>query len=144
MLKALARLAPLLAFVAFVAVLAFAPARADDSSGEARALIQRQLDAFAGGDASGAYALASPGIKSIFPDSSIFMDMVKNQYAPVYRHRSAEFGAYSIDGDNATQMLTIVDNNNEVWTAIYKLARQPDGSWLISGCVLIKSNAKDA
>ena len=140
MLKALARLAPLLAFAA---ALSLGPAGADDSGG-ARALIQRQLDAFAEGDASGAYALASPGIRTIFPDSGIFMEMVKHQYAPVYRHRSAEFGAFTLDGDNATQLLTIVDENNEVWTAIYKLARQPDGSWLISGCVLIKSDAKDA
>jgi uncharacterized protein DUF4864 len=141
MLKAIARLVPLFAIVA---ALSFTPARADEAGGQARALVQRQLDAFAAGDATGAYALASPGIKSIFPDSGIFMEMVRTRYAPVYHHRSAEFGAFSLDGDNASQILTIVDDNNEVWTAIYKLARQPDGSWLISGCVLIKSDAKNA
>jgi hypothetical protein len=141
MVKALLRLVPLLGFLAIVAL---APARAEEAAAEAHTLIQRQLDAFEHGDASGAYALAAPGIKSIFTDSGIFMEMVRTKYAPVYHHRSAEFGAFSRDGDNASQDLTIVDDNNEVWTAIYKLARQPDGSWLISGCLLVKSNAKDA
>jgi hypothetical protein len=140
MRKALAGLIPLLGLIA---VFSATPAGAEDYGSRARALIERQLDAFASGDAVGAYELASPGIKSIFTDPTIFMEMVRTRYAPVYRHRSAEFGAFSVDGDNASQSLTIVDDNNEVWTAIYKLARQPDGSWLINGCLLIKSDAKD-
>jgi hypothetical protein len=125
-------------------VIAAVSGRAEDVGQQARALVQHQLDAFANDDAAGAYALASPGIKSIFTDSATFMNMVRGQYAPVYRHRSAEFGAFSLDGDEASQDLTIVDENNEVWTAIYKLARQPDGSWLINGCLLVKSPAHDA
>jgi Domain of unknown function (DUF4864) len=126
------------------AVAALSTARAADADQQARALIQRQLDAFARDDAAGAYALASPGIKSIFTDSAIFMEMVRTQYAPVYHHRSAAFGAFLANGDEASQDLTIVDDNNEVWTAIYKLARQPDGSWLINGCLLINSKANEA
>jgi Domain of unknown function (DUF4864) len=141
MRKALAGLIPLLGLIV---VFSTRPAGAEDYGPQARALIERQLDAFARGDAAGAYELAAPGIKSIFTDSTIFMQMVRTQYAPVYSHRSAEFGAFSVDGDNASQDLTIIDDNNEVWTAIYKLARQPDGSWLINGCLLIKSDAKGA
>jgi hypothetical protein len=126
-----------LAFVLFAA-----PASAGDSSGggqQVRALIQRQLDAFAHDDAAGAYALAAPGLKTVFTDPDIFMAMVRGEYAPVYRHRSVEFGQQEIDGDNVSQILTIVDDDNQVWRAVYKLARQPDGSWLINGCVLIRS-----
>lgn len=118
------------------------PAFAGDGAAggqEVRALIERQLDAFARDDAAGAYALAAPGIKTVFSDPDVFMTMVRGQYAPVYRHRSVEFGPIEIDGDNVSQALTIVDNENQVWKAIYKLTRQPDGTWLISGCVLIKS-----
>ena len=119
-----------------------APARAgDDSTGgqAARALIEKQLDAFAHDDAAGAYALAAPGLKTIFSDPDVFMAMVRGQYAPVYRHRSVDFGAMEIDGDNVSQVLTIVDDNNQVWKALYKLTRQPDGKWLINGCLLVKS-----
>lgn len=123
-------------------VLAAAPALAGDNSAggqEVHALIERQLDAFAHDDAAGAYALAALGLKTIFSDPDVFMAMVRGQYAPVYRHRSVEFGPTEIDGDNVSQVLTIVDDKNQVWKALYKLTRQPDGKWLINGCLLVKS-----
>ena len=51
--------------IVFVGLSLFAaPARAGETAPlEARALIERQLDAFAHDDAEGAYALAAPGIK---------------------------------------------------------------------------------
>jgi hypothetical protein len=116
------------------------PVRAGETApSEARALIEKQLDAFAHDDAEGAYSLAAPGIRALFTDSETFMAMVRQSYAPVYRHRSIEFGAFAEDGDKIEQSLTIVDADNKVWTAIYYLARQPDGTWRTNGCVLIKS-----
>src|ERR1700733_11918624 len=117
-----------------------APARAAETAPpEARALIEKQLDAFAHDDAEGAYALASPGIKALFADSDTFIAMVRKGYAPVYRHRSVEFGAFAEDGDKIEQSLTIVDEDNNVWNAIYYLERQPDGTWRTNGCRLTKS-----
>jgi len=107
---------------------------------EARALIERQLDAFARDDAAAAYAMAAPGIRSIFPDADTFMTMVKTNYAPVYRHRSVEFGSATRDGDKVEQLLTLVDPDNQVWSALYKIERQSDGSWATTGCLLIKSS----
>lgn len=124
----------------FQAFLTF-PARADDAqpSVEARAIISRQLDAFAHDDGPAAYALAAPGLKTMFTDADVFMDMVRSKYAPVYRHRSIDFGTPQVDGDAIAITATIVDGDNHVWTALYKLQRQPDGQWLINGCMLIKS-----
>ena len=117
-----------------------APARAAETAPpEARALIEKQLDAFAHDDAEGAYSLAAPGIRALFTESETFMARVRRSYAPVYRHRSVEFGAFAEDGDKIEQSLTIVDEDNNVWTAIYYLARQPDGTWRTNGCVLVKS-----
>jgi Domain of unknown function (DUF4864) len=117
-----------------------APARAAETAPpEARALIERQLDAFARDDAEGAYALAAPGIQAIFTDSGTFLAMVREKYAPVYRHHSVEFGASAQDGEKVEQALTIVDEDNNVWKAIYYLARQPDGTWRANGCLLTKS-----
>jgi len=117
-----------------------APAHAADAAPpEVRALIERQLDAFAHDDAEGAYALAAPGIKALFSDSDTFMAMVRNSYAPVYRHRSVEFGDFALEGEKVEQALTIVDEDNRVWTAIYLLERQPDGTWKTTGCLLTKA-----
>jgi hypothetical protein len=134
----------ILSVLGLMFALAAAPAWAGDDTAAApqvRALIERQLDAFAHDDAAGAYALAAPSIKTLFSDPDVFMAMVRGQYAPVYRHRSVEFGPMAVEGDNISQILTIVDDDNEVWKALYRLARQPDGSWLINGCVLVKSKA---
>jgi len=112
---------------------------AEPTPPEVRALIETQLDAFAHDDAEGAYAVTAPGIRAIFPDSDTFMAMVRKGYAPVYRHRSVEFGDFAEDGDKVRQALTIVDEDNNVWTAIYMLERQPDGGWKTTGCVLVQS-----
>jgi hypothetical protein len=132
--------ARILSLFGLLTLLSAAPALADDAVAnhpEVRALIERQLDAFAHDDAAGAYALAAPTLKTIFSDADIFMGMVRTRYAPVYRHRSVEFGQLDVNGDSISQIVTLVDQDNQVWKALYKLARQPDGSWLINGCLLI-------
>ena len=110
-------------------------------SPEARALIERQLDAFSRDDAAGAYAEAAPQIKAIFPDADAFMAMVRHGYAPVYRHRSVEFGPAKVEADTIEQEATFVDNQGKVWKAMYRLSREPDGGWLISACWLIEAGA---
>ena len=136
MVERTSRLAILFVCLSLFAAPAWA---AETAPPEARALIERQLDAFAHDDAEGAYALAAPGIQAIFTDSETFMAMVREKYAPVYRHHSIEFGAFAQDGDKIEQALTIVDEDNNVWKAIYYLARQPDGTWRTTGCLLTKS-----
>lgn len=106
-------------------------------SPEARALIERQLDAFSRDDAAGAYAEAAPQVKQIFPTAEGFMSMVRRGYAPVYRHRSVEFGPAKVETDTIQQAATFVDENGKVWQAMYRLSRGPDGAWLISACWFI-------
>ncbi len=133
----------ILSVLSLILLFSAAPAAADDNSSaapEVRALIERQLDAFARDDAASAYALAAPGIKTMFADADIFLAMVRGKYAPIYRHRSVEFGQAHEHGDEVSQPVTLVDNDNQVWKALYELARQPDGTWLITGCVLVRSS----
>src|SRR4029077_9839499 len=111
----------------------------DLTAASSRAIVERQFDALARDDGEAAYALASPTIKQMFSDADRFMAMVRDNYAPVYRHRSAEFGAFMESGDEASLEATLVDNDNVVWTALYSFRRVPNGDWLISGCVLAKA-----
>ena len=111
----------------------------DLTAAGSRAIVERQFDAFERDDGEAAYALAAPTIKQMFDDADHFMAMVRGHYAPVYRHRSAEFGAFKEEGDEASLEATLVDNDNVVWTALYSFRRVSNGDWLISGCVLAKA-----
>ena len=113
-------------------------ARADDIA-TAQGVIRAQEQAFARDDAAAAYSQAAPAIKEIFPAPDIFMSMVQKGYAPVYRHKSFEFGESKIEGGSVAQRVHIIDANGEAWEALYTLEQQADGSYKITGCSLLKA-----
>jgi hypothetical protein len=118
---------------------AFTPsAFAADDVAAAQSVIRAQEQAFSRDDAAAAYSYAAPAIKEIFPEASIFMLMVRQSYAPVYRHKSFEFGEARTDGNWIAQRVHIIDADGEAWEALYTLERQPDGSLKITGCSLLK------
>lgn len=114
------------------------PARADDVA-TAQGVIRAQEQAFGHDDAAAAYSYAAPAVKQIFPAPDIFMSMVQNAYAPVYRHKSFEFGESKVDGSSIAQRVHIIDANDEAWEALYTLEQQADGSYRITGCSLLKA-----
>jgi hypothetical protein len=124
----------------FVALLAFAaPARADGDVANAQSVIRAQEQAFTRNDAAAAYSYAAPQIRKLFPQAEIFMDMVQNSYAPVWRHKSFEFGEARTEGKWVAQRVHIVDADGEAWEALYTLEQQADGSFRITGCSLLKA-----
>ena len=122
------------------ALLAFAaPATAGDDVAAAQGVIRAQEQAFAHDDAASAYSYAAPSIHQLFPRADIFMTMVQNQYAPVYRHKSFELGETRTEGNWVAQRVHIIDANGEAWEALYTLEQQADGSYKITGCTLLKA-----
>jgi len=115
-----------------------APATADDVSA-AQSVIRAQEQAFSRDDAATAYSHAAPEIKQLFPQADMFMQMVQQGYAPVYRHKSFEFGEARSAQGRIAQRVHIVDDNGEAWEAMYTLEQQPDGSLKITGCSLLKA-----
>ena len=113
-------------------------ARADDVA-TAQGVIRAQEQAFGHDDAAAAYSYAAPAIREIFPAPDIFMSMVQNGYAPVYRHKSFEFGDSKSEGNSIAQRVHIIDANGEAWEALYTLEQQSDGSYKITGCSLLKT-----
>jgi len=116
-----------------------APARAADDVTAAQGVIRSQMEAFSRDDAAAAYSHAAPAIREIFPQADIFMSMVRNSYAPVYRHKSFDFGEARIADGMIAQSVHIVDADGIPWEALYTLELQPDGSVKITGCVLLKA-----
>jgi len=123
----------------FVFVLGLAvPAFADDVAA-AQGVIRAQEQAFVRGDAAAAYSHAAPGIKLLFPQADIFLQMVQQAYPPIHRHKSFEFGEARAAGGRIAQRVHIVDDNGEAWEALYTLEQQGDGSLKITGCSLLKA-----
>lgn len=103
-----------------------------------RETITSQIEAFRRDDGAAAYGLAAPSIQQVFPSQDGFMEMVRQGYRPVYRPRTYEFGESRDEGETLEQALRIQDADGTDWDAVYSLQKQPDGSWKISGCRLVK------
>jgi hypothetical protein len=116
-----------------------APACAADDVAAAQSVIRSQEQAFSRDDSAAAYSHAGPAIQGIFPDAETFMAMVRNSYAPVYRHNSFEFGEARVADGKIAQRVHILDADGVPWEALYTLELQPDGSLKITGCMLLKA-----
>jgi hypothetical protein len=128
----------LVLLTAFLLSLA-SPARAADDVAAAQTVIRSQVEALGRDDAATAYSFAAPAIRDMFPQADIFMDMVRQSYAPVYRHKSFEFGEARVSHGQIAQRVHIIDAEGVPWEALYTLEEQPDGSVKIIGCVLLKA-----
>ena len=107
----------------------------------AQQVIRGQIEAFKSGNNAEAYSYASPTIKNFFPDVSVFMDMVKRGYAPVYAPQDYAFGRVKENPDGSiAQELKVIGPDGRSWTALYSLKRQPDGSWKINAVRLHPGN----
>jgi hypothetical protein len=126
-----------LLLVAFLIGLA-APARAADDIAAAQNIIRSQVEALGRDDATTAYSYAAPAIQGLFQQADIFLSMVQRSYAPVYRHKSFEFGEARVSDGKIAQRVHIIDADGVPWEALYTLELEPDGSVKISGCVLLK------
>ena len=115
------------------------PAQAADDVAAAQGVIRSQVEAFSRDDATAAYSYAAPEIQGMFPQAESFLGMVQRSYAPVYRHKSFEFGEARVSGGQIAQRVHIIDATSEPWEALYTLQHEPDGSLKIVGCVLLKA-----
>ncbi len=105
---------------------------------KARSVVEMQLQAFAENDQETAFSFAAPVIKDSFGSADAFMEMVKRGYGPVYRNNSHRFEESFIDklGRPSLRMRLGVPDGAQ-FEAIYTMEMQPDGSWKISGCILL-------
>jgi hypothetical protein len=100
-----------------------------------RAIIEAQLDAFQNDDAERAFSYATPGIQETFRTPASFMDMVRRDYAVVYRPARVEFEEPVIVDGEPAQPVRFTDAQGRLWLAIYPMQRGADG-WRINGCYL--------
>jgi hypothetical protein len=134
MTRRFARLSLLLALT----LLLHWPARAQTVSAEdtkaMRAVVEAQLAAFADDDAARAFSYAAPAIRDMFGSPERFLAMVRAGYPVVYRPASVTFlTPHRLQGQ-WVQGVHLTDASGALWLAVYRLDRQADQSWRISGC----------
>jgi hypothetical protein len=133
---------PLTACLCLIAIPWVSPAHAADEAAklEARATVERQIEAFRKDDAATAYAQAAPSIQGMFASPDTFIEMVRKGYGAVYRARSFSIDRVEESGeDGLTLGMTLQDENGIDWMALYSLEKQSDGAWRINGCRLVKA-----
>lgn len=114
-------------------------APAEDPVAATQQIIEGQINAFLKDDPDTAYSYAAPAIKALFPDKNLFFAMVKKSYEPVYYPGNYAFGrSKSIDdGAMIYNEVLISGRDGKDWTAIYQMARQPDGQYKINGVQIV-------
>ncbi len=130
----------ILAFFLVIGSLMMTSSLAEDNLSSARGVIEQQIVAFLNDDVDSAYSFATPGVQKVFPEPQRFFDMVKRNYAPVYRPGNYAFGRALSETDGATiaQELLITGPKGKNWRAVYVLERQEDGKYRINGVRLSK------
>jgi hypothetical protein len=129
----------------FLSLSAFADTISVAEKAEFQRIITAQITAFRADDGQAAYDFAAPVVKNIFPTPEIFMAMVKQGYPQVYRPQSFNFTETLIDPmGRPAQKMTVVGPDGKSYIALYSMEKQPDGTWLISGCTLLEIPGVDA
>lgn len=108
----------------------------------AKAVVQGQLSAFAKDDAELAFSFAAPNIKSVFKTPQNFVDMVIKSYPVVHRPVKVSFMKPVAVGSDLLLPVQMTDTSGKAWIANYTLQQQPDGKWLINGCVLFQDKSE--
>lgn len=130
--------------VASLTVGVHASVYAEEPVDSAQAIIKNQIAAFLNDDAPAAYSFASAAIQGKFPNQTIFFEMVKRAYQPVYRPGNFAFGRNKAAGDFIMQEVLITGPDGKDWTAIYQVQKQPDGSYKINGVQIAQTTVGPA
>jgi hypothetical protein len=126
------------ALISFAAAHGAEPHVAGVDAKAIRVVVQGQLDAFASDDGAKAFSYAAPGVRGQFGSPEVFMAMVREGYAVVYRPAAVNFLPAYREGGETFQPVRMTDGGGLVWLALYKMEKQKSGLWRIAGCSLAR------
>jgi hypothetical protein len=125
----------LCALLLFVAAASPAAEVSKEDAAAIRKVISEQIDAFRRDDGPRAFSFATAGIRAQFGTPEVFMEMVRSQYAVVYRPKSVQFQPSEIVDGQVVQPVRMTDAEGQTWLAIYPMLREA-GVWRTNGCLL--------
>ena len=130
-----------LAGLGFIPATATAKISAADTRA-VQAVVRAQLDAFANDNADLAFSFAAPSIREMFGNADNFLKMVRTSYPVVYRPASVSFLQPEPDAKEVVQSVHLTDGQGHAWLAVYRVQRQKDKSWRITGCVVLAQSGQ--
>lgn len=104
-------------------------------------VVQSQLEALSKDDAASAFELATPEKRTLIGDADSFLQLIKEEYGPIYRFQQAIFSEPALVDGNAIQMVRVTDSTSRVWLAVFWMQQGEDRSWKIDGCELLPTEA---
>lgn len=107
-------------------------------------VILGQMAAFKAENGDAAFAFSAPNVRQKFGSPETFMQMIRDNYQPVYNPRSVRFGALSLSRMGPVQHVFVLDPNAVAFVALYLMERGDDGRWQIAGCILHPREAREA
>ena len=133
--------------LAFGLLLPFTSLSRAEDGGHVKAgqdIIAQQIEAMRRDDGAKAFSFAAPEVQLKFQTPAIFMQMVKQGYAPVYRPQSYQFQQSQEVNGVISQLVDLTTSNGEYWIAQYQLVVMQDGTIRIVGCMLKKRDGVGA
>lgn len=106
-----------------------------------RNVVQSQLEAFAADDATAAFGLATSSTRALLGSPEQFLQLIKEHYPPIYRHRGALFSQPEMIDGHVLLMVRLTAHDNVVWLAVYEMAQEEGGDWKIDGCNLFETTS---
>lgn len=104
-------------------------------------VVRSQLDALADDDAASAFELTTPSKRMQIGSADDFLQMIKEEYTPMYRPQGMIFSAPQVVHGNAIQVVRLTDGDSHVWLAIFWMQQEDDSSWKIDGCHLLETSS---
>lgn len=139
---------PILAWLSLLVVMiGMTPALAQEATENPdpnlwQSVISSQVQAFRDHNAPEALSYAGQGFqKSFSSPEAFFVTIMASGYSPIMESRSHNFGEFQmIDADRVAQIVNFVGPAQELYKAIYVLAREESG-WRVQGVQLTKTAA---
>lgn len=102
-------------------------------------VVRSQLEALSKDDAAGAFKLATSEKRMQIGSADNFLQLIKEQYPPIYHYQTVIFSRPELIDGNAIQVVRVTDSDSHVWLAIFSVQQEEDRTWKIDGCDLLET-----
>jgi hypothetical protein len=121
-------------------VAAAAPVSAVDAR-SIQAVVKSHITALSQDDAEQVFESATSATQVEFGSPEDFLQLIKQEYRPIYQSRHAIFASPEVIDGDTIQVVNVTDDSDHVWVALFRMERDTDGRWKIDGCQLIQTSS---